>query len=159
MQGLEAERLPWQAMLDAERTPRERNESGQFATPSTLADDITQYALSLHGQDQDITFLEPSIGSGSFYSALLRNQGERRRTAALGVEIDPRFVAVARKLWSDSSLEVIEGDFTTPGIIRDDYKATLLLANPPYIRHHHMEAAEKTRLIARVFRGLGLKAS
>ena len=50
MQNLETERLTWQKTLDAERTPKERNELGQFATPTTLADDITQYALSLHGQ-------------------------------------------------------------------------------------------------------------
>lgn len=159
MQDLETERLTWQTALDAERTPKERNELGQFATPPALADDITRYALSLHGQDQDIRFLEPSIGTGSFYSALLRNRGEHRLSCALGVEIDSRFVAVARKLWSDSGLEIREGDYTAPGLMDDDYKATLLLANPPYVRHHHMTAQEKTRLAARVLRNLGMKVS
>jgi adenine-specific DNA-methyltransferase len=159
MQDLETERHTWQASLDAERTLKERNELGQFATPTALADDITQYALSLHAKDKDISFLEPSIGSGAFYSALLRNRDERPLKSAVGVEIDSRFVSVARKLWSDSGLEVIEGDFTTPGALRDDYKATLLLANPPYVRHHHMTAEDKKRLAARVSRELGMKAS
>ena len=159
MQDLETERLTWQATLDGERTPKERNELGQFATPTVLAGDIAQYALSLHGQDQDITFLEPSVGSGSFYSALLRSQGQNRVTRALGVEIDSRFVSVARKLWADHGLEIIEGDFTAPSVMPEDYRATLLLANPPYVRHHHMEAADKTRLAARVLKDLGLKAS
>lgn len=159
MRDLETERLTWQTTLDAERTPKERNELGQFATPPALADDITQYALSLHGQNQDIRFLEPSIGTGSFYSSLLRSRGEYRLFSALGVEIDTRFVAVAQKLWSESGLEVREGDYTVPGLVKDDYKATLLLANPPYVRHHHMTTAEKKRLTTRVLRDLGIKVS
>jgi adenine-specific DNA-methyltransferase len=159
MQATETERLSWQTTLDAERTSKERNELGQFATPPALADDIAQYALSLHRQDQDIKFLEPSVGTGSFYSALLRNEGQHRLASALGIEIDPRFVSVARKLWSGSGLEVREGDYTTPGLVDDDYKATLLLANPPYVRHHHMTAAEKTRLTTRALRDLGIKVS
>lgn len=159
MQNHEIDRLTWQVTLDGERTPRERNELGQFATPPALADDITRYSLTLHGQGQDITFLEPSIGSGSFYSALLRNQGEHGLVRALGVEIDSRFAAVARKLWSDSGLEVTEGDFTAPGTVDGDYRATLLLANPPYVRHHHIPAEQKQGLAARVLRDLGMKTS
>lgn len=159
MQDLETERLALQTALDAERTAKERNELGQFATPTVLAADIAQYALSLHDQDQDITFLEPSIGSGSFYSALCRTREQRHVARALGVEIDSRFVAVARKLWADSGLEVIEGDFTAPGVTPDDYRASLLLANPPYVRHHHMETGDKNRLVAQVLKDLGLKAS
>lgn len=159
MQALETERLTWQSTLDGERTAKERNELGQFATPTVLAGDIAEYALSLHGQDRDITFLEPSIGSGSFYAALLRTRAQHHLARSLGVEIDPRFVAVARKLWAESGLEVIEGDFTAPGIMPEDYRATLLLANPPYVRHHHMEADHKTRLTARVLKELRLKAS
>src|SRR5690242_13243922 len=101
MQELEMDRLTWQATLDGDRSQKERNELGQFATPPALADDIARYALSLHGNDHGIRFLEPSIGSGSFYSALLRNLGEHRLIHATGVEIDPRFAAVARKLWSN----------------------------------------------------------
>jgi adenine-specific DNA-methyltransferase len=159
MQDLETERLTWQTRLDAERTPKERNELGQFATPSALADDITRYALSLHAQDQDIRFLEPAIGSGSFYSALLRNLGDHRLSRAIGVETDPRFVAVTRKLWCDSGLEVLEGDYTASGVVADDYKATLLLANPPYVRHHHMTGNEKKRLATGVLHDLGAKVS
>lgn len=159
MQDLETERLTWQTTLDAERTPKERNELGQFPTPPALADDITRYALSLHGQDQDIRFLEPAIGSGSFYSALLRNLGKHRLSRAVGVETDPRFVAVARKLWAHSGLEVQEGDYTIPGLVADDYKATLLLANPPYVRHHHMTGDQKRRLATRALHDLETKAS
>jgi hypothetical protein len=158
MQDLETERLALQTALDAERTPKERNALGQFATPSVLASDIAQYALSLHDQDQDITFLEPSLGTGSFYSALRRNQAKNHLSRAVGVENDPRFVAIARKLWTDSGLEVIQGDFTADSMPAE-YRATLLLANPPYVRHHHMDTGDKTRLGARVLKDLGLKAS
>jgi adenine-specific DNA-methyltransferase len=155
---LEAERLALQLTLDAERTPRERNELGQFATPTALAEDIAQYALTLHESEQSITFLDPSIGSGSFYSALLRNHGRPRIVSAVGVELDPRFVAVARKLWSDSGLEVIEGNFTDKDIL-GNYTVSLLLANPPYVRHHHMSTKEKSRLVARSLGDVGMRVS
>jgi adenine-specific DNA-methyltransferase len=159
VQDLETERLSRQKALDARRTPKERNELGQFATPPALADDITRYALSRHGRSQGIRFLEPAIGTGSFYSALLRNRDGHRVTSALGIEIDPRLAAVARNLWSGSGLDVLEGNYTTPGVVTSGYQATLLLANPPYVRHHHLPAAEKTRLATRAIRDLGIRPS
>jgi adenine-specific DNA-methyltransferase len=158
MQELEEKRLQLQAGLDIERTAKERNESGQFATPPALADDITQYALGLHPAEQDIKFLEPAVGSGAFYSALLRNRGNQELSRAVGIELDPRFAKVARGLWAGPGLDVVEGDFTQSGLL-DGYKASLLLANPPYVRHHHLGSADKVRLGARVARETGLKTS
>jgi hypothetical protein len=67
---IEAERLIVQEQLDAAKTAAERNRLGQFATPPNLALDIASYAYSLWQSRSDAaSFLDPAIGSGSFYSA------------------------------------------------------------------------------------------
>lgn len=154
----ESVRLARQAELDAERTSKQRNEWGQFATPPALARDIMAYALRLHGPSA-IDFLEPSCGSGSFFSALLSvKEAKHEIRSAVGIELDDRFATLARELWTDSGLDVISGDYTTPGIVRPG-ATSLLVANPPYVRHHHLSAKQKTDLTSRTRRELGIVAS
>ena len=45
---------------------------GQFATPSALASEILAYAKKLMPCGQKIRFLDPGLGTGAFYSALLQ---------------------------------------------------------------------------------------
>lgn len=59
-----------QKELDSCKSDRERNILGQYSTPFLLACDIVKYVLSLRNPDDPIRFLEPSIGTGVFYSAL-----------------------------------------------------------------------------------------
>ena len=66
----EARRLALQDELDAQKTSRERNALGQFATPTDLARGIVREAASLLPRGEPINFLDPGIGTGSFYSAL-----------------------------------------------------------------------------------------
>jgi adenine-specific DNA-methyltransferase len=154
----ETARLARQVALDAERSARERNELGQFATPPALADDVMRYVLGLHA-DPKIRFLEPSCGSGSFFSSLLRSVGDDQRVAeATGVELDPRFAAVAADLWGPRGLKVVEGDFTVPDNT-PSAQFSLLVANPPYVRHHHLGAAAKSALVARSKAELGITPS
>lgn len=157
LEETEAERLRLQSNLDAERSPKERNKLGQFATPKPLADDIARYCLSLHG-DSGVRFLEPSCGSGAFFSALARSLGNRHISDAVGVELDERFAKAAEELWAEHGLRVIHGDFTAPDTL-PSYGATLLLANPPYVRHHHLSADDKTRLVTTVSEELGIRPS
>ena len=81
--AIEAERLRVQESLDYERSQRERNAMGQFATPPALAEDIIASLLDI-GLPESIDFLEPSCGSGSFYSALLRLASKERIGSARG---------------------------------------------------------------------------
>lgn len=156
--SVEERRLARQNELDAERTAKERNEWGQFATPPGLARDVVAYALRLHG-NRPISFLEPSCGSGSFFSALLDTRASDQEVAnAIGVELDPRFASLAQDLWHDHGLQVISGDYTTPGIVPQG-GASLLIANPPYVRHHHLSGEQKSGLVARVHRELGITPS
>jgi hypothetical protein len=144
--NIEAQRQVVQGRLDAAKTSAERNRLGQFATPPELALDIARYALNLWRSRNDVaSFLDPAIGSGSFYSAIRQVFPQEAIADACGVEIDPVFADAARHLWAGSGLRTIPGDFTT---LYPDRTYNLILTNPPYVRHHHLERADKERLKA-----------
>ena len=143
----ELTRMLRQSQLDGARTQAQRNKLGQFATPPTLAADILKYASMLLPSDIKIRFLDPAFGTGSFYSALLQQFPHSQIVKAVGYEIDPHYGNEAIKLWSDTSLHLNIADFTqaTPPD-SDEAKANLVICNPPYVRHHHLNRIEKLRL-------------
>ncbi len=145
---IEATRLSLQATLDGQKTPTERNRLGQFATPTALARDVLAYGLALIPKSRPVRFLDPAIGTGSFYAAL--QDSGRTINSARGYEIDPHYGVPAIRLWKDTPLRITMGDFTQSEAPTSDIdKATLLVCNPPYVRHHHLEGSEKLRLHAR----------
>ncbi len=133
-----------QVQLDRRRSQSERNRLGQFSTPNELAVDIAEYLVHMMPADEPIRFLEPALGSGSFYSALLETAGADRVLSAVGMEIDRRFADLARELWGEYGLTVLQGDFSELGGEVAD--ANLVLANPPYVRHHHLDPSYKKLL-------------
>ncbi|MHB1155494.1 MAG: Eco57I restriction-modification methylase domain-containing protein [Phycisphaerales bacterium] len=137
-----------QTILDAGKSQAERNRMGQFATPNVLAIDIARHVASLiPDRNAAIHFADPAIGSGSFFSAAMTVWGRRRIHSAVGIEIDPTVADAARDLWADTSLRMICDDFTKVVANGSCPPApNLLLANPPYVRHHHMTRQEKERL-------------
>lgn len=146
--SIEVERQAIQVVLDATKSATERNRLGQFATPNALALDIARYVGTLFGsRKRGIRFADPSIGSGSFFSAALAVYGARRLESAVGIELDAAFADAARSLWTDAGLEVVRGDFTRVVANGSCPSApNLILANPPYVRHHHMDREAKERL-------------
>ncbi len=156
--GREARRQAEQARLDRARPAAERNRLGQFATPPGLARQIVAHVRALRGPwDDPIRFLDPTVGTGAFYSALSHVTAGKAIESAIGVEVDPAVASVARSLWGEAGLTVLEGSFfdLTP----TGPKANLVLANPPYVRHHHISRDEKVRLGRRVAGELGLAVS
>lgn len=143
----EAERLALQTALDAQKTQAERNRLGQFATPTAFARDILQHAKDLQRGKAKPRFLDPAIGTGSFFSALLDVFGEDRIGKAAGYEIDPPFAEAARNLWDGAALKVHLADFTeaSPPTAEKD-RFNLVICNPPYVRHHHIINGDKARL-------------
>lgn len=137
-----------QARIDGRRSPAERNRLGQFATPNSLAVEIARYVRSLGDLPAgSLRFADPAIGTGSFFSAALTTFGAEQITSAVGIELDPDFCDAARDLWSSSGLEVIRGDFTRLAAMGTlPASPNLVLANPPYVRHHHLEREDKERL-------------
>ena len=154
---LESQRQVIQERLDTAKTAAERNRLGQFATPPNLALDIARYALGLwQGRTDAASFLDPAIGSGSFYSAFCRTFPAQTIADACGVEIDPPVVDAAKNLWGTSGLRIIPGDFTR---LSPDRPYNLILTNPPYVRHHHLDLSDKERLKKLVADRFGLDIS
>jgi len=149
---LEAQRQQLQSRLDRGNSALERNRLGQFATPPELARAIVSEALEHLPGDVGLQFLEPSIGTGSFYSAILDRAVNREIVRAVGYEVDPIHATVANDLWAYHGLQVVTADFTEEAPPNPEERFNLLVANPPYVRHHHIPSDEKTRLKA-VVRG------
>jgi predicted RNA methylase len=156
IQRIEEQRLHEQARLDARKTAAERNKWGQFATPPELARSIVRYALAQMG-NEPVRFLDPAVGTGSFFSALCQEPSPHGVESAVGVELDPLFATSASALWSTSGLEVVQGDFTAQP--KPAQRFTLILTNPPYVRHHHLSVPEKARLKARLGQSLSMDIS
>jgi hypothetical protein len=158
---VEARRQTMQVEIDARRSGAERNRLGQFATPNGLAVEITRYVATLIGSRSEvIRFADPSIGSGSFFSAALEVFGRDRISSAVGIELDPAFCDAARNLWAEAGLEVVCGDFTSiVGGSSRPPAPNLILANPPYVRHHHLDRGHKKRLQALAHRMTGVEVN
>lgn len=153
---IEERRRQEQARLDKLKTAAERNKWGQFATPPELALSITRYAQKLLG-GASVRFLDPAIGTGSFYSAVSQVFSPQSIESSVGVELDPLFAETASALWGALGLRVVKGDFTRQPPPQQRFN--LVLTNPPYVRHHHLCATEKTRLKARLAQSLYLEIS
>lgn len=153
--SIEERRQEEQLRLDRLKSGLERNKLGQFATPSALANSLARYARGMH-EGRPVRFLDPAIGTGSFYSALLNTFSSESIYDATGIEIDPLFAETAYNLWTGNGLRVVEGDFTSQ-VPQPNYN--LVLTNPPYVRHHHIPAAEKERLKTRLAAALQMEIS
>lgn len=155
---IETRRLELQRDLDAAKTQADRNRMGQFATPTALARDILGYAKRQLGNPR-VRFLDPAIGTGSFYSALLQVFPEDRIDAAVGYEIDPHYAIPAAALWKSTGLDVRQADFTHAQAPPNAAGFNLLICNPPYVRHHHIVNGDKHRLRLHTRSACGLELS
>ena len=90
--------------LDAQKTQKDRNVMGQFSTPFPLALDIMTYMRKLLGTD-DVSFVEPSIGTGVFYSAFTEVFGNKGQQV-LGFEIDPHYFNPTKDFWDGFPIEL-----------------------------------------------------
>ena len=153
---VEERRLVEQTRLDALKSAAERNKWGQFATPSPLAISLANHARALMGNER-VRFLDPAIGTGSFFSALLEVYPCSQIAAASGVELDPLFVNAARDLWEGHDLNIVHGNFTE--LRPPAQRFNLVLTNPPYVRHHHLSGEDKDRLKTQIAQSLRMSIS
>jgi adenine-specific DNA-methyltransferase len=158
---IESRRQAIQAEIDTRKSAAERNRLGQFATPNALAVEIACYVQSVLGRTKgSIRFADPSIGSGSFFSAALAVFGSKRISSAVGVELDPTFADAAHNLWANAGLKIVRGDFTRVVATGSCPPApNVILANPPYVRHHHMNREDKERLQSLAFKMTGVEVN
>jgi predicted RNA methylase len=159
VEQLEQQRLVIQQSQDRARSAQQRNRLGQFATAGPLAREMLQFARGLLGT-QPVRFLDPAIGTGAFYAALLRLWPIASISAATGFEIDAHYAQPCRRLWRGTPLELRREDFTAaPVPVRAHARVNLLICNPPYVRHHHLQRADKARLQQRSMQASGVRLS
>ena len=145
--GTETVRQTGQVFLEKLRSDDQQHSSQQGATPFDLASDIARLALKYH-PGREVSFLEPCIGSGIFFSALLHDAAEKTAELAIrsahGVEQDEHFAALAHDLWAPAGLTISDVDFMR---LTADHlpKATLVLSRPPATQHHRLSSDEKIR--------------
>ena len=101
-------------------------------------------------------FLDPAIGTGSFYSALSKVFPAKRIREALGFEIDPHYGMPAENFWNDAGLVIELADFTRA---KPSPRFNLIICNPPYVRHHHLGNGDKNRLQFHTQQASGMKIS
>lgn len=159
MNTTEALRLSLQSKLDQEKTFKERNALGQYATPALLALDVLALAKKIIDPTAPVRFLDPAIGTGAFYAALLDQFGSERIASADGFEIDPHYGDSAITLWAEHRLSIKIADFTRMIPPDLDQRPNLIICNPPYVRHHHLNMGEKCRLseAAAISSGISIK--
>ena len=102
--------------------------------------------------------MEPAIGTGAFYSALLSECRKRSKSikSATGIELDHDFFDAARKLWEDTGINLINSDFTQTACFE---KINFLISNPPYVRHQYIDREQKAKLTAITKKETGLSLS
>lgn len=153
---IEENRLELQARLDVAKTGEARNQMGQFATPTALARDILKHGVNLLGGKEPIRFFDPAIGTGSFYSALLSVADQSSIGNALGYEIDPHYGIPAGEIWGEHDLEIRLKDFVKAEPGSEDI-SNLIICNPPYVRHHHIDADVKSDIQLRTQAACGVE--
>lgn len=117
-------------------------EKGQFWTPDWVAEAMVGYLL---GSGSESIF-DPAVGSGAFFrAARVIGQELGRDLRLIGTEIDPLVLREARLTGlSESDLRYVEIRDFVLNPPEGPFKA--IVANPPYIRHHRLPMALKTRM-------------
>jgi adenine-specific DNA-methyltransferase len=158
--AVEKLRMRQQKEIDDSRSALARNQMGQFATPLPLAIEIVERALDHLSKDGPFHMLEPSCGTGAFFSALRSVDSTGKQIECTGVEIDELFANAAKELWAGSGISIERADFIAWSARPENRgRFDLLCANPPYVRHHHMGSEQKRVLQGRVATELQLAPS
>lgn len=156
---IEQQRRIIQREIDLKKTDKQRNVLGQFSTPFKLANDIFKKTTKFLGRTEKIRFLDPAVGTGVFFSALINNFSTTKIEIASGYEIDEFFGNPSLDLWSGSIFDYRLDDFTKVSPpLSEKQKYNLIICNPPYVRHHHING-QKERLQQSAIHSANMKLS
>ena len=157
LQQIESDRQNVQTRLDSLKSASERNKMGQYATPFSLAREIVEFVRDTYfTKTNRIRFLDPAVGTGAFFSAMLHAFPKAQIENAVGVELDSQIALIAKNLWNAWDLDVVEADFTQL-LFPTSPTFNLHLVNPPYVRHHHLDSETKQNLQEKIKAAVGLK--
>lgn len=116
-------------------------------TPPELAREIAAYAVDeMEPRDGPIHFGDPAVGTGAFFGALLQLVPRQRIKSAIGIDINVEQAAAAQWRWADKGMDVWNADYLH---MEELPRRTLVLANPPYLRHQSIPANYKRQLLQR----------
>jgi methylase of polypeptide subunit release factors len=138
------------------RSAEQRRDQGATYTPRVLSEAMVQWAC-----DQGLApnrIVDPGAGSAEF----LRVAAKKFPKAELiGIELDPVAALLARANLAAAGLsdrsQIICADYRTVALPQTPGK-TLFIGNPPYVRHHQLDAEGKAWLTAEA-KKLGYGAS
>ncbi len=137
------------------RPPERRRGDGATYTPPAIVDAMVAWAA---GEGPPARVVNPGAGSGRFAVAAGRRFPDAR---LLAVELDPLAAALCRGHLAAAGLagraEVWVADYRATAVPALD-GPTLYIGNPPYVRHHQIDAGWKEWL-ALSARAHGLEAS
>ncbi|MBI1901885.1 MAG: N-6 DNA methylase [Planctomycetia bacterium] len=137
------------------RPPAQRRTTGATYTPRPIVRAMVDWAAKYASPARVV---DPGAGSGRYLLAAGRRFP---RASLIGIEIDPLAAILLRANLCAAGLadraDIVVGDFRDHCMPRIDGR-TLFIGNPPYGRHHRLEAKWKNWLRARANR-FGLAAS
>jgi len=138
------------------RSPETRRSVGATYTPSTIVASMLRWAKA--HRVEPVRIVEPGAGSGRFLVAAGRRF---QRAELVGIELDPLPASIAR-----ANLAAC-GFAGRSAVLVRNYRsivlpatngATLYVGNPPYVRHHQIDANSK-HWLTNAAKSLGYDAS
>jgi hypothetical protein len=153
----ELEKIQPLVVLQKPELPESQSEhlSEIHLTPPELARAITCYAVRLLPPGP-VHFGDPAVGTGAFFSALLQILPKERIASAVGVDIGQDQVVAAQRRWGDQGMTVMLGDYLHMERLS---RRSLILANPPYLRHQAIPPKYKQDLRERASIKMGSRVS
>jgi hypothetical protein len=153
---IEAGGDPLGDLLTRSRAPEERRKIGAIYTPPEIVKTMIAWAAAQAAAPERI--IDPGAATGRF---LLEAGQAFPRAKLVAIDIDPLALLILRAnaavLGLTARLDVYCEDFRYVGLPAFGGR-TLFIGNPPYVRHHDIDAEGKCWL-THAATGLGLKAS
>jgi hypothetical protein len=138
------------------RSAKVRRDKGATYTPPYVAHTMSDWAKRQNFKPTRI--IDPGAGSARF---LLSAAKRFPKAELIGIEIDPLAALIARANLATAGLanraQIIVGDYRNVILPEHDGR-TLFIGNPPYVRHHELDAVGKNWLTAEA-KKLGFPAS
>ena len=127
------------------RTRQERRDQGATYTPPAIVDNMLDWTAR---HKSPARIVDPGAGSGRFILAAARRFPE---AALVAVETDPLAILILRAnaevLGLSGRLTIEETDYRDLSLSAVD-GTTLFIGNPPYVRHHRIDADRKNWFVS-----------
>jgi len=114
----------------------ELRNKGQFWTPPWVAKAMVEYVVN----NSNLLF-DPATGKGVFLEALREIESSGKHIEFYGIDIDENILD--NSVYKDNFCTIETRDFISNP---PENKFRSIVANPPYIRHHRLSKATKTKL-------------